>query len=360
MNSFLNMLNANFKQFLRDKTALFFTLAFPVLFIIMFGLVFSGTDKINYDVALVNEDDSQISQGIVQAFSQVSIFSVQDNPRDDSLQLLTDGKLKAVIILPAGLGQAALSGQTTEVQVYYDGSQTSVNQIILPVVKEILQSINREITQTPVLFEISEETIQTKDMSMMSFFIPGVLAMSIMFLGIYSAMPLIQQREKKILKRLGASPISRSTIIFSQVVLRLGLAVLQTVIIIVIGQLMFGVEILGNWWLLLGLVMLGTLSFISLGFLVASLAKTEEGAMPIVQLIQFPMMFLSGIFFPLEYMPDFMRPVVNALPLTYLGDAFRQVMVDGAPAFPLGVDLLVVTGWLVVCMVISVRFFRWE
>ncbi|PKH45335.1 ABC transporter permease, partial [Dehalococcoides mccartyi] len=149
-----------------------------------------------------------------------------------------------VIIIPEGLGIAALSGQTTDIQVYYDGSQTNVNQILLPVIKEILQTINREITQTPVLFQISEETIQTKDMSMMSFFIPCVLAMSIMFLGLYSAMPLIQQREKKMLKRLGASPISRSTIIFSQVVLRLGLAVLQTIIIIVIGQLMFGVEIL--------------------------------------------------------------------------------------------------------------------
>jgi len=222
MNSFISMLNANFKQFLRDKTALFFTLAFPVLFIIMFGLVFSGTDKISYDVALVNEDNSQISQGITEAFSQVTIFSVKDSPRDESLQLLKDGKLKAVIIIPEGLGIAALSGQTTDIQVYYDGSQTNVNQILMPVIKEILQTINREITQTPVLFQISEETIQTKDMSMMSFFIPGVLAMSIMFLGLYSAMPLIQQREKKILKRLGASPISRSTIIFSQVVLRLG------------------------------------------------------------------------------------------------------------------------------------------
>ncbi len=97
----------------------------------------------------------------------------------------------------------------------------------------------------------------------------------------------------------------------------------EVLIIIVIAHFVFSVSIVGNWFLLLGFLLLGILAFISIGYLALSRAGSLEGAQPIIQLIQFPMLFLSGIFFPVEIMPDFMRPVVNAMPLTYLGDALR-------------------------------------
>ena len=82
--------------------------------------------------------------------------------------------------------------------------------------------------------------------------------------------------------------------------------------------------------------------------------------MPIIQIIQFPMLFLSGIFFPIEFMPDFMRPIIAIIPLTYLGDAFRQVMVDATPLYPLSLDIAVLGAWLVVCMILAIKLFRWE
>ena len=88
--------------------------------------------------------------------------------------------------------------------------------------------------------------------------------------------------------------------------------------------------------------------------------RTEEAANGIVQVIQFPMMFLSGVFFPIEIMPSILRPVAAILPLTYLGDALRQVMVNGSAFAPLAVDLAVLGGWLVVCLAIAARSFRWE
>jgi len=148
--------------------------------------------------------------------------------------------------------------------------------------------------------------------------------------------------------------------VFSQVVYRMILALVQTLIIIAIGYFVFNVQMVGNWFLLLGLVLLGTLTFISIGFFVVSRVRTTEGAMPLIQIIQFPMLFLSGIFFPIEFMPDFMRPVLAAIPLTYLGDAFRQVMVEATPLYPLWVDIAVLGGWLVVSMILAIKLFRWE
>ena len=107
-------------------------------------------------------------------------------------------------------------------------------------------------------------------------------------------------------------------------------------------------------------VALGALAFTALGYVIASFARTEEAANGITQAVQVPMMFLSGIFFPLAFMPSWMQTVAWFLPLTYLGDALRQTMIGGSPLVPLGVCFLVLAGWLVVCLSISARFFRWS
>ena len=102
------------------------------------------------------------------------------------------------------------------------------------------------------------------------------------------------------------------------------------------------------------------MTFLAIGYVIASYARTEDTANALTSIVQFPLMFLSGIFFPIEFMPDWLRPVAAVMPLTYLGDALRQTMVGGAPMVPLPVDVLVLTGWLLVCLAVSARYFRWE
>ena len=102
------------------------------------------------------------------------------------------------------------------------------------------------------------------------------------------------------------------------------------------------------------------MTFIALGYVIASFASTEESANGMTSVVQFPLMFLSGTFFPIDAMPDALRTVARAMPLTYLGDALRQVMVDGTPFSPLWICFVVLVGWLVVCFGIAARFFRWQ
>jgi len=360
MRAFKKLVIANFKQFFRDKTAVFFTFAFPLIFIGIFGMVFSGDEPVNYKIGLVNNDDSAIGQGISQALHEIPIFEVSEGELNDRLTELEDGNLSAVVVIPANIEATIAAGGTAAITVYHDPSQTASAQIILPVLRESINEINRQLAQQPVLLTLAEESILSQNLRYIDFIVPGILAMSIMMTGFFGVVPLVEWREKKVLKRLGVTPLRRSTVVFSQVAFRLVLTVLQATILIAIAYLVFDVQIIGNWFLLFVLLLLGTLSFISIGYLASSRVKTVEGAMPIINLITFPMMFLSGIFFPIEIMPDFIRPVVEALPLTYLGDALRQVMVEATPLHPLGVDVAVLAGWLAVCMVLAIRFFRWE
>jgi ABC-2 type transport system permease protein len=220
--------------------------------------------------------------------------------------------------------------------------------------------INLQLTGQPVLLNLTQESILAQQLRTIDYLVPGILAMSMLFLGMFGGIPLVEWREKQVLKRFGATPLRRSTMMFSQVAYRLILAVVQSIIIIAVAYFAFDVQIVGNWFLLLGLVLLGALTFVSIGYFAVSRAKTVEGAMPLINLVQFPMLFLSGIFFPVELFPDFLRPIVDAIPLTYLGDSFRQVMVDATPLHSLGFDVAILGVWLVVTMALAIRFFRWE
>ena len=360
MKPFNKMVIASFKQFFRDRTALFFTFAFPLLFMIIFGLVFSGDNDVSYNIGLVNQDDSIIGTTFSESLQMVPIFEVSEGMLDDKLVELRKGDLRAVIQIPADVQADINSGNVAEIVIYYDPAQTTSSQVILSVLGQIVNETNYIITQQPVVIKLSEQSIQVHNLRTIDYMVPGILAMSILFLGLFGALPMVQWREKQVLKRFGATPLRRSTIVFSQVAYRLILAVIQALIIISVAYFAFNVEVVGNWAVLFGLVILGTLTFISLGYLAVSRARTIEGAMPIIQLIQFPMLFLSGVFFPVDFMPGFMRPIVNALPLTYLGDTFRQVMVEATPLHSMVVNLAVLTGWLVVSMGLAIRFFRWE
>jgi ABC-2 type transport system permease protein len=360
MKALYILLISDLKQFFRDRTALFFTFAFPVFFMFIFGWVFSGGDDVSYNIGLVNEDNSAIGQGISQSLQQLSIFKVSEGELAGKLEELRQGDLRAVVVIPAGIEASISSGQPADIKVYYDPSQTTSSQIILSVLNEYINELNRQLTQQPVLLRLTEESIQSQELKSIDFLVPGILAMSVLFLGLFGSLTMVERREKKILKRFGATPLPRSTMIFSQILYRLILALLQTLLIIAIAYFVFNVQMVGNWLILLALVLLGTLTFISIGYFAVSRARTTEGAMPIIQLIQFPMLFLSGVFFPIDFMPNFMRPVVEAIPLTYLGDAFRQVMVDATPIHPLWIDVAVLVGWLVICMGLTIKLFRWE
>lgn len=360
MKPFNKLVIASFKQFFRDRTALFFTFAFPLLFMIIFGLVFSGDNDVSYNIGLVNQDNSIIGTTFSESLQKVPVFEVNEGTLDDKLAELRKGDLRAVIQIPADLQSDINSGNVAEIIVYYDPAQTTSSQIILSALGQIVNEANYIITQQPVVIKLSEQSIQVHNLRNIDYLVPGILAMSILFLGLFGALPMVEWREKQVLKRFGATPLRRSTIVFSQVAYRLILAVIQALIIISVAYFAFNVEVVGNWAVLFGLVILGTLTFISLGYLAVSRARTIEGAMPIIQLIQFPMLFLSGVFFPVDFMPGFMRPIVNALPLTYLGDTFRQVMVEATPLHSMIVNLAVLTGWLVISMVLAIRFFRWE
>jgi ABC-2 type transport system permease protein len=362
MTTVLTLYQASLKEFVRDRAAMFWTLAFPLLFIVLFGVIFSGNGSPNYTVGLVNQDTGQIGTQLAQAFKSVKAFDVKNGTMDNELDNLKKGQLDMVIVIPAGLSDAAQIKQPTQVQMYYDPSKNQTNaQIMVNIVQQVIGGFNQGLTQVTPPLQLAQNSVNTHDLRTIDFLMPGILAMSLMQLGLFgTATPLVSLRQEQVLRRLGATPLPRWQLLASQILLRLTIGVTQAAVIIGLSAAVFNVQILGNPLALVGMVLLGAVMFIGLGYLIASFSRSVETASGISSAVNFPMMFLSGIFFPLSVLPAFLAPVVRALPVTYLADAFRQITIGSVPEFPIMVDVLVLAAWAVACGLLSARFFKWE
>jgi ABC-2 type transport system permease protein len=360
MNALLLLTVANIKSFVRDRAALFWTLAFPLIFVFLFGAIFSGGDT-ERTIGFGDLDRTPVSGQLREAFAAVPNTELVDGTEDELLERMRDGELSAVIVVPEGFAETVAAGTApAEVTVYTDPSQSSADGATRQLVGFVLSEVNQRASGRPPAVAPAFESVQTNDLNFISYLVPSILGMSLMQLGVFAAIPLVADREKLILKRLHATPLRRWQLVGSNVLMRLIIAIVQTVIIVGVGSAVFGVQIAGNWLLIGLLVVLGSLAFIALGYVIASFATSEESANGMTSVVQFPLMFLSGTFFPIAAMPDALQTVARAMPLTYLGDALRQVMVDGTPFSTLWVCLAVLVGWLVICFGIAARFFRWQ
>lgn len=361
MKAFFQLYLASLKEFVRDRMTIFWTLAFPLVFVVMFGVLFSFGGDSKFDVGLVVEDGGQTAQQVASFLRQVPIFKLSELGRDAEITALKRGDRRAVIVLPAGLSEGVAAKQPARIAVFYDPANQQASQIVLTITRQVLDRVDRQISGTQPAFIVEEETVQASQLRSIDFLLPGILAMALMQLGLFgTAQPLVALRDQGVLRRLSATPLPRWTVLASQIAMRLTIALAQTVIIIGFGVVAFKVPFQGNPVLLLGMVILGALTFIALGYMVAAFSKNQETAAGISSLINFPMMFLSGLFFPLEFVPQFLQPVIVAMPLTYLVDAIRQIMVGTNPLFPMPVDTGVLLAWCAGALAIAIRFFKWE
>jgi ABC-2 type transport system permease protein len=330
------------------------------MFVFLFGWIFGGSSDSKVAIGFVDQDNTQVSMGLQQSFSQVTLLTIQTGSLEAEKAAMQHGDISAIVVVPSGTGAAVAAKSATSIQLYIDPSSSQVSQVVEQIADQIANRFNLQLAGGSSVVGIQQMTLQSTNISTVAYLVPSILAMALMQLGVFAAIPLVQQREKGILKRIGATPLARWKLVGSNVLLRLLVAIVDAVVILGIGLVFFNIQIVGSLLEAAGLVLLGAGAFLAIGFALASFLKTEEQATGVVQVVQMPMMFLSGIFFSFDFLPGFLQTVARFLPLTYLADALRQVMVNGTQVAPLGVDVAVLTGWLVVCLGIAARSFRWE
>ena len=365
MKAFSAVFVARYKQFIRDRAALFFSFIFPIIFILLFGWAFENMGTETFKIGLANQGSPltttyiDIGLNSVVLEGDVKMFKTERGNLDDLMASLEDGDLDAVMEIPAGM-DALGPGQSDNVQVYYDASQTVNQQMLIPALSQVINAIDERIGGYTPPIGMQQQSVQSHELRYIDFLLPGILGMTLMFIGVQGGLPIIQQRQAHIIKRLGATPLRRSMLVLGDLVFRMIVILASAALIILVGRLVFDVQMVGNWFSLCGIILLGSLVFVSLGYLIAALVKTQESALPVVQIVNLPMMILSGTFFDVASMPSFIAPLIKILPLTYVNDALRQIMVAGTPLHSMTTDIAVMAAWAVVCLGITIRFFKWD
>ena len=362
MNKFLKIFTYDLKMTLRQREALFWLFLFPVLLMVILGFVFGSSGEVKLRIGVVDLDGSPVSQAIVEALQGSDAFVVEVGSEEAERAALKDGDRNGILIIPAGFGQGAMSGETVEVTTIINQSEVSTAQMTSLALGYVVEKIGQGMSGAPQVIVVNEESAQdVKDFEYVDFMVPGILAMVLMFGGLAGySLEIAGYREKGILRRIKVSPLSLPTFLAAGIVSVLIFTLLQSALLLAIGSLAFNLHINGSYFYITALVIIGALSFLALGFLIASLTKNMRSAGLASQAIAMPMMFLSGIFFSVEWVPTPLKVIAQCMPLYYLGDALRQVMIDSASLLDVWVDILVLLAMGAIAFIASIRFFRWE
>jgi ABC-2 type transport system permease protein len=230
-----------------------------------------------------------------------------------------------------------------------------------PGIQDVTDGFFRFWTQSPPKLDVSGQPLAAQNLQYIDYLAPGILSMSIMQSGVYGlALFIVSSREKRILKRLHATPAGAAYILAGRIVPALLISFIQTALLLTLAVVAFGVNIVGNIGVLVVAAGFGAVVFISLGFLVSSVSRSADSAENLTGLITFPMFFLGGVFIPIDRLPETVQVLAYSMPLTYFSDALRQIMIHGAGFGGIAVDLGVLAAFALAVFALAVKLFRWE
>ena len=347
---------ASVKMTYRNRQGLFWSLAFPIIFVVVFGL-FNFEETPTAKVRVVVEQASAVSAGLVAGLRSVEPFDVSESASlSEAKDDLESGDVDLVVFAPAGLGTGV------PLQAFYGRTNPLVKDVALSILRQVVDGLNLRlagVSSPPVPLRL--EAVSAKRIRYYDFLLPGLVGMGALTASVIGmAVTVATYREQRIFKRILATPLAPVRFLIAQVLARLLLAAAQTALILVVGVYGFGANLYGNVvWLFL-LATLGNLIFLVLGIAVAGRAANANTAASVANAATFPMMFLSGTFFSTDTLPGWLREVVPYLPLTPLIDAMRKVAVDGLSITATGGELAILAGWVAVLFAVAARTFRFE
>lgn len=345
------------KIFSRDRQSIFFTLFFPITFMAIFGFVSAGSED-PLEIGVVDSASSAFSAEFIAALKANPLFEVTVGDEDTLKSQVVEGDLSFVLVLPL---EFRADAEPAELTLLVDAAQARQTAMLKPLVEQTLLDIERQVRSIEPLFPLTVVDVKARSQRYIDFLIPGLLALTIMQISVAgSGYNIVEYRRKGILKRLFVTPIRSSDFITGIVLARLVITVVQVAFLLAVAVVLLKVPVAGNVLELAVLILVGSAIFLCLGFCMGSLAKTQQAIMLLGNLITLPQIFLSGVFFSVDSMPDLLQPVARMLPLTFLVTSIRDNVVNGvslAEQMPTVLGLVV---WLAIGLTLAIRLFRWK
>ncbi len=326
---FFAVVKARNTEFFRDKASLGWNIVFPVLLLVGFSLVFSGDPKAEYKVGVINQ--TQQSQAdfpvkFIEYIDYQQLATAKDKLTRHSIDLILDTARKQ----------------------YWVNELSSKSYLAEKVLQEELQGLEKQV--------LSGKAIRYVD-----WVLPGILGMNMMFSCLFGVgYVIVRYRKNHVLKRLRATPLSAFEFVTAQLTSRLFIVVFMSTAVYAGCNLMFDFYMLGSYFDLLIIGVLGAFSLITLGLLVASRSKSEELIGGLLNVTSWPMMLLSGVWFSLEGAPEPVKAFADVLPLTHLVAGARAIMTEGASLADINYHVYMLLGMSALFLGLGAYLFSWN
>ena len=375
------------KRFMRDGTSLFFTFLFPLIFLLVFGAIFNNQTT-SFDVAIINHSQSEFAKQFVEQAkanndTTLKVKDVKD--MQEAREKLKHSELSGIIELPADFGEAkpaqAVHGEAQQSGapqpgqgnaagqarpsgtlrvLYAKGSEQSGNTLTA-IMGQIIDGINKGMGQPEPPLKVAGQAVGDEQLKTFDYTFTGLLAFSLLSMGIFGlANQMPTEKQKGSYRRLRASPFTAGQLILAVGIHYTIVSLLSAAMMLVVGMTVFHFNMRGDWLLAVPFLTLSALLMVGFGLLIGGWAKNENQSAPLGNLVAFPMMFLSGTFFPSFMFPEWLRTLSQFIPRTPVTDGLRLMMAEHASLAEVLPYAGAVGLWILVVYVAAIKLFRWE
>lgn len=352
------------KRWFRDPVALFFTFLFPLIFLFVFGSLFRSGGDISFEIAVVNNSDHQFAAQFEQEVKSVEVFRVADDVTgmEEARDKMGQDELGSIVELPSTFGALDAEGAPRgDARVYYKESNPELGQTIATIVRQALDEASVQITGESRLFDVELTSATSEGLSRFDYLMAGLMGFTILTLAIFG-MGAGFPADKKTgsLRRLRATPLRASQLMLATALEYMMIGLLSMGMMLAVGMLLFDFQMRGSFVTLAAFSIVGIFCLFGFGLAIGGWAKNENQAAPLSNLVAFPMMFLSGVFFPIFLMPYWLQNIAGFLPLTPVIDGIRQIITENASLFDLGSEFAIIAVWIAIIYALAAKVFRWE
>ena len=349
----------------RDKVALFFTFVFPLIFLFIFGGIFGGDNSVSFKVAVLDQSDGRVSGELVSKLKEGGILNIDEEIKnlDQANEKMQRSELDAVINVPKGFGSVA-EGQVVpsgQLEVVFNQNNEQAAQTLSSILSSALTQVNKNFVNVEVPFTVKTTSTALDGQRRFDYTFAGLVGFSILGLGIFGPTTVFpQMKQKGILKRYSTTTLKVRQFFIANALSSSVVGIISVTSMFVAAKIFFDLTMNGDYLSLAAIVVMGTVALFGIGLAVGGWAKNENQAAPLSQIIVFPMMFLSGVFFPRFAMPEVLQKVSTFFPLTPVVDGVRLVVTEGKTILELGPQVGLLAIWIVIIYFIAFRTFRWE
>lgn len=353
------------RRFFRDKVALFFSIGFPLIFLFVFGSIYNGNGNVSFNVAIINQSDSSFAKDFIKSAGDGKILKI-----DKSITSLSAAKdkmgrseLDAAIVLPKGFGdvQQGSTYPSGQAEVIYTQNNQQSAQALSSILDAQFKSINAKFVKNETPFSVKTTQLNEKSLTQFDYTFAGLLGYAIIGIGILGPVNVFPELKKMgILRRLSTTPLKVWQYFLSTMIGQAIIGVISLALMFVVAITVFHLQIVGNMLELVVFIVFSIIMILGIGLALGGWAKNERQVAPLANIIVFPMMFLSGTFFPRFLMPEWLQGVSSFLPLTPVIDGIRLILTEGKHFIDILPQIGLIGAWFVIIYLIAFKVFRWE